>query len=65
MERAGQQHGWLGCGERSLGHASITLLLHRQHRRQLGGRQHPAVRDLDLRQQCLAYRRGRRFAPLQ
>ena len=49
MERPRQQHRGLWRHEQTFGHASITLLLHRQHRRQLACRQHAAMRGFDLR----------------
>ncbi|MNG15729.1 hypothetical protein D3C84_995760 [compost metagenome] len=48
MKRPGQQQGRCRCGQQALGHASVTLLLHGEHRRHLRFGQQAAMGLADV-----------------
>ena len=57
MEGTGQQHGRLRRGEQALGHASVALLLHGKHGRDLAVRQQAAMRLANVCLQLFLHRR--------
>ncbi|MOA69588.1 hypothetical protein D3C78_1978620 [compost metagenome] len=48
MKRPGQQQGWRRRRQQALGHASVALLLHGEHRRHLRFGQHAAMGLADV-----------------